>query len=396
MSKNKRKAISLFSGAGGMDIGVKKAGFNVLACLELDEHACSTLRANLTIEKAKTDVIEGDIKSVNPSELIKNYKLKKGELDLLFGGPPCQSFSQIGKQLHLNDERGLLLFEMVRFAKAIEPKVILVEQVKGLLSAKGDENRRGEVFETFTNDLKKLGYTIKWKVINAAYYGVAQARERVFVIAMKGTQNSFNFPEPTHGLDMDQLIPTLPFKTVGDAIKGLGKPEKKNKEGQARSDSHIDATPAGDRQRIVGVPEGGHLAAQKHLPPEQIGKLSKKDTTKYLRLSRARPSNTLRCGEIFFHPLEDRYLTPREYMRIHGYPDNYLLVGPVRGRSGAVRNLDQHRQIANSVPPPVAEVLAREIERTLSWQESSKFSDSKSRTRVRKPSNTEKPVDAPL
>lgn len=396
MAELKRKAISLFSGAGGMDIGIKKAGFEVLTCVELDEHACSTLRTNIESQIEKTQVIEGDIKAVNPNDILKTHGLKKGEVDLLFGGPPCQSFSQIGKQLHLKDERGLLLFEMVRFAKEVEPKVILVEQVKGLLTAKGDEDRRGEVFETFTNDLKNLGYTIKWQVINASYYGVAQARERVFVVAFKGDENPFNFPLPTHGADIDQLIPTLPIKTVGDAIKGLGKPEKKNKDGQKRTDNHIDATPAGDRNRIVGVPEGDHLSAQKHLPPEQIGKLSKKDTTKYLRLSRTRPSNTLRCGEIFFHPLEDRYLTPREYMRIHGYPDSYVLMGPVRGRSGSVRNLDQHRQVANSVPPPVAEVLAREIERTLSCQESLRSSDTKPKTKVRKPLNTENNADVPL
>lgn len=396
MAELKRKAISLFSGAGGMDIGVKKAGFEVLACLELDEHACSTLRSNITRNNETTKVLEGDIKAVNPTELLKDLKVKKGEVDLLFGGPPCQSFSQIGKQLHLKDERGLLLFEMVRFAKEVEPKVILVEQVKGLLTARGDEDRKGEVFETFTNDLKKLGYTIKWQVINASYYGVAQARERVFVVAFKGEENPFNFPHPTHGADIDQLIPTLPVKTVGEVLKGLGKAEKKNKEGQKRTDNHIDATPDGDRRRIVGVPEGEHLSAQKHLPPEQIGKLSKKDTTKYLRLSRSRPSNTLRCGEIFFHPLEDRYLTPREYMRIHGYPDSYILEGPVRGRSGSVRNLDQHRQVANSVPPPVAEVLASEIERTLSCQESLRSSDTKPKTKARKQSNTENNVDAPL
>ncbi|MFO0108808.1 MAG: DNA cytosine methyltransferase, partial [bacterium] len=83
------------------------------------------------------------------------------------------------------------------------------------------------------------------------------------------------------------------------------------------------------------------------------------------RLSFSEPSLTLRCGEIFFHPVEDRYLTPREYMRIHGYPDNYFLKGPVRGRSGKVRYLDQHRQIANSVPPPVAYAIATEITKFL-------------------------------
>lgn len=379
-----------------MDIGVKRAGFEILACIELDEHACATLRANIVRNNEKTKVIEGDIRDVRPADLLKELNVKKGEVDLLFGGPPCQSFSQIGKQLHLKDERGLLLFEVVRFAKEIKPKVILVEQVKGLLTAKGDEGRRGEVFETFTNDLKKLGYSVKWRVLNAAHYGVAQNRERVFVVAFQGEHNPFNFPSPTHGEDTNQLLPVLPVKTVGEVLEGLSKPVRKNEKEQASIENHIDATPDGDRKRIIGVPEGEYLAAQTHLPPEQVGKLTKKDTTKYLRLSRFRPANTLRCGEIFFHPLEDRYLTPREYMRIHGFPDDYVLMGPVRGRSGSVRNLDQHRQVANSVPPPVAEVLALEIERTLSCQESLKSSATRLKTKARKRSNTESNVDVLL
>jgi len=113
------------------------------------------------------------------------------------------------------------------------------------------------------------------------------------------------------------------------------------------------------------VPEGCYLSAQVHLPEEQRRNLQKKDTTKFLRASRSRPSNTLRCGEIFFHPTEDRYLTPRECMRIHGYPDSYVLKGPVRGRSGRVRYLDQHRQVANSVPPPLAGLLAANVAKVL-------------------------------
>src|SRR3546814_2549089 len=80
-------------------------------------------------------------------------------------------------------------------------------------------------------------------------------------------------------------------------------------------------------------------------------------TTKFLRLGRHKQSNTLRCGEIFFNPTEERYLTPREYMRLHGFPDDYALMAPVRGRSATVTNLDQHRQVANSVPPPVARIM---------------------------------------
>jgi len=303
------------------------------------------------------------------------HGLREGDLDLLFGGPPCQSFSQIGKQLALNDERGLLLFQMIRFAEAFQPKALLIEQVKGLLSSKDNNGTKRGVFDQFLSELERLGYVPKWQVLNAADYGVPQNRHRVFIVATK-SPNGFVFPEPTHG--EARMGPSLfklePYVTISEALDGLTKPLKKND--SKGINNHVDITPNGDRMRIHGVPEGSYLAAQSHLPRAQIQGLTKKDTTKFLRLSRQRVSNTLRCGEIFFHPKEDRYLTPREYMRIHGYPDEYILCGPIRGRSGSVRDLDQHRQVANSVPPPVAKQIADKIRKVLECRKSLNCSDS--------------------
>jgi len=362
--KTKRIALSLFSGAGGMDIGVRQSGFNVLAELEFDKHASKTLRAAAEREHSGTRVIEADIRQVDPKALMRELSLKAGELDMLFGGPPCQSFSLAGKQHGLNDARGLLLFEMARFAKVFKPKVILMEQVKGLLSAKGSRGRRGEVFELFLEDLETIDYTPKWRVVLAADFGVAQLRERLFVVATRG-RNGFVFPERTHGApeDCGGLFALEPYLTVGAAIQGLGPPAPKipGTTQYDPTDSHVDVTPARDRERIHQVPEGSYLAGQTHVSLEIRRGLTPKDTTKYLRMHRGRPANTLRCGEIFYHPTEDRYLTPREYMRIHGYPDSYRLFGPIRSRTGTVRDLDQHRQVANSVPPPLARAMAKQI-----------------------------------
>jgi DNA (cytosine-5)-methyltransferase 1 len=265
-----------------------------------------------------------------------------------------------------------LLFEIIRLAEKIRPKVILLEQVKGLLSSKGENNRRGEVFESFLTKLENIGYVPKWRVIMAADFGVAQIRERLFVVATQG-QNGFQFPEKTHAPieECGGMFSYQPYVGIGAVINGLGEPSPKVR-GQTfydREDSHVDVTPARDRERIAQVPEGSYLAAQVHLGEELRRGLSPKDTTKYLRLHRARPSNTLRGGEIFFHPTESRYLTPRECMRIHGYPDDYYLKGPIRSRTGTVRNLDQHRQIANSVPPPLAKILGMQIARYLNEQD---------------------------
>jgi DNA (cytosine-5)-methyltransferase 1 len=169
-----RRALSLFSGAGGMDIGVMNAGFSVIACIELDPHCCETLRAAAAREDRDTKVIENDIRQVDPKELMSQLKLRAGQLDLLCGGPPCQAFSQIGKQEALADERGLLLFQVARFADVFKPKAILIEQVKGLLTAKDEKGNKGQVFQMLLTELEQLGYVPKWKVINAADYGVPQ------------------------------------------------------------------------------------------------------------------------------------------------------------------------------------------------------------------------------
>ncbi len=363
-SPKRYSALSLFSGAGGMDIGVQDAGFNILAQIEIDEHCCNTLRTASEREKRSTEIIEEDIREINPAKLCKDLHLEKGELDLLFGGPPCQSFSLAGKQLGLNDERGMLLFEIVRFSEELKPKVILVEQVKGLLSSKGAERRKGEIFEKFLIALENAGYSSKWRVVLAADYGIPQLRERLFVISTLG-KNGFSFPERTYAPleECNGLFSYKPHLGIGSAIEDLGRPSPKIKGTTFydRVDSHVDVTPDRDRERISQVPEGSYLAAQTHLDKKLLRGLKPKDTTKYLRLHRNRPANTLRCGEIFYHPSEDRYLTPREYMRIHGYPDSYILKGPIRSRTGTVKNLDQHRQVANSVPPPLAEALASKI-----------------------------------
>ncbi len=354
-----------------MDIGVRDAGFNILAEVEFDIHCCATLEANAEAQGYGTKVIHADIRNLSPKQLMTDLHVKKGELDLLFGGPPCQSFSLAGKQRGLDDERGLLLFEIIRFAKEIQPKVIFLEQVKGLLSSKSKNNRRGEVFEKFLKELEAIDYTPKWRVIMAADYGVPQLRERLFVIATR-ERNGFFFPERTHAPieECNGLFSYEPYIGVGEFLNGLSEPDPKikGKTVYDRADSHVDVTPPRDRERIAQVPEGSYLAAQTHLGEKLRCGLSPKDTTKYLRLHRKRPSNTLRCGEIFYHPTESRYLTPREYMRIHGYPDSYILKGPIRSKTGSVSNLDQHRQVANSVPPPLAKAMALQIKEFLNEQ----------------------------
>ena len=345
-------AISLFSGGGGLDIGVEQAGFRTLFCVEVDPHACETLKRNQPKYLGAATVLNTDVRSVSPKSMMKSAGMVVGDLDLLYGGPPCQTFSQIGKQDSLGDDRGMLLFEMVRFAKCFRPKVVLVENVKALSSAKDLRGVKGGVLSSLLTDFKKLGYRTYTKVLNAADYGVAQLRERLFIVAVRPGL-SFEFPVPSHGDEASNKR-----TTIRQALKGLRKPAGRDR--RDAKNNHVDVTPEGDKHRISYVSEGSYLAAA-DAPQDIKGRLTRKDTTKFLRLAFNGQSKTLRCGEIFFHPTENRYLTPREYMRIHGYPNDYFLKGPIRGRSGSVRYLDQHRQVANSVPPPVAKAVASNV-----------------------------------
>ncbi|NER39283.1 MAG: DNA (cytosine-5-)-methyltransferase [Oscillatoria sp. SIO1A7] len=171
-------AVSLFSGAGGMDLGVAQAGFKVLASIEKDPYCCETLRFAAWLDNLETEVIEADVTNIEPQQLMNELSLKAGELDLLFGGPPCQPFSQIGQKKGLEDERGLLLFQILRFAEALQPKFISIEQVKGLLSARGTNGDKGAIFNLLIAELEKIGYVPRWQVVNAANYGVPQLRGR--------------------------------------------------------------------------------------------------------------------------------------------------------------------------------------------------------------------------
>lgn len=360
-----KTSISLFSGIGGLDEGLHNAGFTPLFCSEIDVHAHESLK-NWCDRRSVTPILNTDINEINPRALKKKLKLNVGDLDLLAGGPPCQSFSLIGKRKSLDDDRGLLLYKMIEFAKVFEPKAVLIEQVKGLLSAKGADGVSGSALTSIISDLEDIGYSVDFNVLRAADYGVPQLRDRVFIV---GTKNRvpFEYPTPTHFDPKKQSRQSdifseerLPYISVNDAIGDLPSPVLKGT--IEKIPSHLDITPPRDRERINGVPEGECLARQLHLSADQRQRLNpEKDTTKFRRLAWSLPALTLRGGEAFYHPDENRYLTPREYLRLHGFPDSHLLSGPIRARSGTVRNLDQHRQVANAVPPPLAEAMGKAI-----------------------------------
>ncbi len=359
-----RSVISLFSGIGGLDEGLHQAGFTPVFCSELDNNAFKSLE-HWCNRRGVSPLLGRDINDIEPFSLKKTLDLEVNQLDLLAGGPPCQSFSLIGSRRAMEDDRGLLLLKMIDFAKVFKPKAVLIEQVKGLLSAKGADGKSGSALSAIILDLEDIGYSVNYKVLRAADFGAPQLRDRVFIVGLYGNKK-FVFPNPTHFNPEKNFIQenlfenNKPYLTIKDAISDLPAPVKKGF--PEIFPSHVDITPARDIERITGVPEGECLARQFHLSEDQRQRLNpEKDTTKFRRMSWNKPALTLRGGEAFYHPIENRYLTPREYLRIHGFSDDHILFGPIRGRSGSVKNLDQHRLVANAVPPPLAKAVAEEI-----------------------------------
>ena len=339
----KPKALSLFSGAGGMDIGITKAGFENVCSIEMDPHCAATLRRN----SSRMAVWQVDVRAIDPKRALDTLGLEKGDVALLHGGPPCQPFSQIGHKRGLRDPRGQLAFEMIRFADALRPSAVMLEQVPTFLNAQAADGMT--VLDVMREAFWSIGYETYASVLNALDFDVPQRRKRAVIAAVLKGQ-PFTFP-----------VPDLPIRamTAGDALDGLPKAVLPNKKPLAHN--HVDVTPDRDRYRISFVPEGQWLSKAEGAPPDVVQRLTPKDSTKFRRLDRNKPSLTLRCGEALYHPLEDRYITPREAARIQGFPDAHVLEGPIRRRTGVVKDLDQHRQVANAVPPPLARAVASSV-----------------------------------
>lgn len=322
-------------------------GCPTVSMVELDPHCASTLARNA---RGKT-VWNVDVRALDPIGMMRSLSMKSGELALLHGGPPCQPFSQMGLRGGLSDPRGQLAFEMLRFAATFRPAAVLIEQVPKFLQARATENTT--VLELLQEEFAYLGYDVDAAVLDASDYGVPQKRKRAIIVCVPSGQ-PYAFPVP--------LLKPVPA-TVGDVIDDI--PDAVPIDKEPLMPNHIDVTPPRDRHRISFVPEGQWLSKVPNAPPGVVLNLKAKDSTKFRRLDRSLPSLTLRCGEAVYHPVEDRYITPREAARIQGFPDHHILIGPIRRRTGTVSNLDQHRQVANAVPPPLAQVVANSVKDVL-------------------------------
>lgn len=331
------KSIELFAGAGGLAIGLEKAGFEAVLLNEWDKSACETLRIN----RPEWNVLEGDVCNVDFSEF-------KGQIDLLSGGFPCQAFSYAGKGKGFEDIRGTMFFQFARAIQEVQPKVIFGENVKGLLT-----HDQGRTLETIKKTIKELGYTlIPPRVLNAVNYQVPQKRERIMLIGIRNdlvTKDiQFQFPTPYHRpMTMTDAMKKGSLFDVDVPIsEGQKYPEKK-------------------RKVLELVPPGG---CWRDLPDEVAKEYMKKSyylgggkTGMARRLSWNEPSLTLTCSPSQgqterCHPDETRPLTVREYARIQTFPDEWKFAGSLS---------NQYKQIGNAVPVNLAYAVGRSLIRVL-------------------------------
>lgn len=348
-----RDAISLFSGAMGLDIGLEKAGLNVTVGQDFDPSCVATMRKN------KHNVIEGDIRGIQPQQLLDFTRLSPGEPFLICGGPPCQPFSTAGKRLGINDPRGSLFMDFIRMIDYIRPRFFIMENVKGIMSAplkhiplserdkEDPEQKQGTVLDIILSEFRKLGYKTIYGVLDAVNYGVPQFRERFVLIGSRDNEDIF-LPIPTH-FQMHQ-DGRYRWQTLNDSIKDL---EYDCGEYTPFSDGRLEF--------LKLVPEGGNWRS---LPPELIrqamGGAYESGGGKvgfYRRLSFNQPSPTLVTSPVqkatmMCHPIQNRPLSVQEYARIQQFPDEWEFMGTTAAK---------YRQIGNAVPVGLAVALGKAI-----------------------------------
>ena len=333
--RKKYKLIELFAGAGGLALGFKKAGLNSILLNDFDRDCCETLKANLD-----TNVIHDYVENIE-------FREYEGQVDVISGGFPCQAFSYAGKKLGFNDTRGTLFYEFARAIKETNSKVIVGENVRGLMN-----HDKGKTVEVMRNVIDELGYDlIEPTVLKAIFYQVPQKRERLFFVGVRKdlkVKDKFKFPDPYYRI-----------MTLKDALK-KGDLYPKNVPKSEGSDY-----PRRKKEILSKVPEGGYWRdLPDHLQREFMRGsyfLGGGKTGMARKVSWDDPSLTLTCAPAQkqterCHPIQTRPLTVREYARIQTFPDDWKFEGSM---------FSQYKQIGNAVPVNMAFALGRSIVRLL-------------------------------
>lgn len=361
------RTVSLFSGAGGLDAGLDRTGrFELLAAVELEPTFARTLELNRDAGRfgsRQTAIITADLSNMDPFDLMDDLGIAPGDIDLLAGGPPCQSWSTAGKRGTVNDPRGELIWHFLRFVDALKPKMFLMENVRGLLSGalvhrpirdrpdKGGSPLRpeelpGSAVAAWAEDLHKIdngAYRVDVFEVNAVNYGAPQLRERVLFIGNR-MGKVVEFPPPTHGPDL------LPYATLADALEGFSEADQVMMDFSPRKKKYLSMVPPGMNWRAL---------------PEDVAKESMGGafwakggrSGWWRRLSWDLPSPTIttlpnHSSTSMCHPTETRVLSVGECARIQEFPDGWTFHGNPQ---------QQMAQVGNAVPTRLGSVAGSTI-----------------------------------
>ena len=342
-------ALSFFSGAMGLDIGMRNGGIDALLACEFDKHC------RITIAKNNPNIaLIGDIEKYSASDILRMAKIPKNHnVDIIFGGPPCQAFSTAGNRKGFDDTRGNVFLTYLDIVGEIRPTYVVIENVRGLLSAKYPYKDittpfKGGALLVILDKLHKFGYTTSFELYNAANFGAPQNRERIVIIGKLGKEK-VSYLTPTHSSDSSYNLP--PWKTLSEAFATLP-PDITH---------HYIEFPEKRLRFYRMLTEGQYWKdLPENMQKEAMGKKLKLGGGKtgfYRRLSYSKPSPTLVTNPTMpatdlCHPTENRPLSVEEYSCIQGFPNNWEICGPI---------LEQYKQIGNAVPIKLGEAIAKTI-----------------------------------
>lgn len=320
-------ALGLFVGAGGLDLGFRQAGFQLLAASDFEPEAQATHQLNWP----QVPFILEDARKLTVERIAEATRGRRP--DVIIGGPPCQGFSTLGSRLSA-DPRNDLVDSFMRIIEGLRPQAVVIENVRAIAT-----EYNGRYRDYILSRLRDAGYSAHFSVLNAADFGVPQLRKRAFFVAFADPRVQYVFPRPTHGPGL------LPYETVGPAIMDLVE----------RGDEVPNHIVLRHSEKVIAryrfIKEGGMLPKASELP-EEIRRENFGST--YKRLHRDAPALTIVPGNnaLPVHPTLDRSLTPREAARIQSFPDDYIFTG------------DRRRQcilVGNAVPPKLGKVIAHSV-----------------------------------
>lgn len=349
------KVVDLFCGAGGLSRGFIDASFEVVLGIDHEEAALKTFTKNHN--NAQTLLLDLFDHS-NIEKIKENLDNRKIKVDVLVGGPPCQGFSLAGKRDE-DDDRNILYKAMVKTAELIKPRVIVLENVPGLLTLYG-----GKAAKRIYSDFENLGYMMNAKVLYAPNFGVPQIRKRVFFIGILNGTRPFSYPEPivkdaNKFITTEQALSDLPslvddYDYSLDKIRDYATNPQSEYQIKMRKKSNfaVNHYPTRHEQKTIDtialVPDGGNY---KDLPHELSKRFKYKESMK--RYNSKKPSLTIDTGHrTHFHYKYNRIPTVRECARLQSFPDDFIFYGSKQ---------QQYRQVGNAVPPLLGKNLAIKI-----------------------------------